>query len=71
MQGALLFLGPCTGHTLDGERLCSSFSLVPVLADSVFEPFVALGKVIKDSIDESSLLSPDAWVPGALLFVGT
>ena len=58
--GALLFVGPSTGHPLDGERHCSRVSLVTVVADSVFEPFVASGKVIKDSIDESSLLSPDA-----------
>ena len=70
MVGALLFVGPSTGHPLDGERHCFRVSLVTVVADSVFEPFVASGKVIKDSIDESSLLSPDAWMPVALLFVG-
>ena len=68
--GALLFLGPCTEQPLDGERLCSRFSLVTVVADSPFKPLVASGKVIKDSLDESSLLSPDAWVLSAPLFVG-
>ena len=69
VRGALLFAGPCTEQPLDGERLCSCFSLVTAVADSLLEPFVALGKVIKDSIDENSLLSLEAWVPGALLFV--
>ena len=69
VRGALLFAGPCTEQPLDGERLCSCFSLVTAVADSLFEPFVALGKVIKDSFDENSLLSLEAWVPGALLFV--
>ena len=66
VRGALLFAGPCTEQPLDGERLCSCFSLVTAVADSLFEPFVALGKVIKDSFDENSLLSLEAWVPGAL-----
>ena len=69
MLGALIFLGPGTEQPLDGETLCSRFSLVTVIADSLFEPFVASAKVIKDSLDESSLLLPDAWVLGALLFV--
>ena len=69
VRGALLFAGPCTEQPLDGERLCSCFSLVTAVADSLFEPFVALGKVIKDSFDENSLLSLEAWVPGALLLV--
>ena len=67
--GAFLFLGPGTGKPLDGETLCSRFSLVTVVADSLFEPFVASAKVIKDSLDESSLPLPDAWVLGALIFV--
>ena len=66
----LLFVGPCTRQLLDEEKLCFRVSLVTVLADSLFEPFVASGEVIKDSIDESSLLLPDAWVLCALLFVG-
>ena len=69
MLGALIFLGPGTEQPLDGETLCSRFSLVTVIADSLFEPFVASAKVIKDSLDESSLLLLDAWVLGALLFV--
>ena len=70
LQGLFVFVEPCTEQPLDGERLCSRFSLVTVVADSLFEPFVASAKVIKDSIDESFLLLPDAWVLAALLFVG-
>ena len=69
VPGALIFLGPCTEQPLDGETLCSRFSLVTVIGDSLFEPFVASAKVIKDSLDESSLPLPDAWVLGALIFV--
>ena len=68
--GALLFLGSGTGKPLDGERLCSPFSLVMVVADSLFEPFGALGEVIKAFLDESSLLLPEAWVLGAISFLG-
>ena len=69
VQGLFVFVEPCTEQPLDGERLCSRFSLVTVVADPLFEPFVASGKVIKDSL-ESSLPLPEAWVLGALLFVG-
>ena len=70
MLGALLFVGPCIEQSLDGESLCSRFSLVTVVADSFIESFVASSNGIKDSIDESSFLLPDAWVLDALLFAG-
>ena len=70
MLGLFVFVGPCTEQPLDGERLCSRFSLVTVVADFLFEPFFAPGKVIKDPLDKSSLLLPRAWVPGALIFLG-
>ena len=70
LLGPLLFVGPCTEQPLDGETLCSRFSLLTVIPDSLFESFAASGNVVKDSLDESFLLLPDAWVLGALLFVG-
>ena len=69
MLGLFVFVDPCTEQPLDGERLCFRCSSVTVVADFLFEPFFAAGKVIKDPLDKSSLLLPGAWVLGALIFV--